>query len=374
MLLYVLYKELLIVFVQVLYGPHNAKIEDRPIPELTEPHDVIIRIIYVGVCGSDVHFWHHGGIGKMVNPSTGIVMGHEASGTIHSVGSRVKSVKPGDRVAIEPGVPCRLCKACKSGAYNMCRDIRFAAAPGPPDTQGTLSKYFRSAEDFVYKIPETMGLDEAVIVEPVSVAVHAVKLGDIRPGETVVVLGSGTIGLFCAAVARHFGAHRVIIVDILEKKLDFAANFLKCETYLFSMDISAEENAEQLLKKFGLEKHGIDTTGGLVDTVIEASGAPASIETGIHILRPGGKYVQTGLGKPKIEFPIVAMGQKELMVRGCFRYGAGDYELAVRLLERGLIDVKPLITSVTPFEKATYAWEKTSGGEGIKNLIQGVQD
>ncbi|KAI4641356.1 uncharacterized protein J4E78_010419 [Alternaria triticimaculans] len=357
----------------VLYGPKNAKIEDIAVPEVIDPHDVIVRINYVGVCGSDVHFWHHGGIGKMINPSTGIVMGHEASGTIHSVGPSVKSVKPGDRVAIEPGIPCRICKACKSGVYNMCRDIRFAAAPGPPDTQGTLSKYFRSAEDFVYKIPDKMGLDEAVLVEPLAVAVHAVKLGDVKPGETVVVMGSGTIGLFCAAVARQFGAHRIIIVDILEKKLEFAASYLKCETFRSSLDASPEDNADALLKKFDLVEYGIDTTGGLVDTVIEASGATTSIDMGINLVRPGGKYVQTGLGKPKIEFPIVAMGQKELMVRGCFRYGAGDYELAVGFLEKGLIDVKPLISSVTPFEKATDAWEQTSRGEGIKNLIRGVE-
>ncbi|KAG9187964.1 D-xylulose reductase [Alternaria panax] len=358
----------------VLYGPKKAKIEDTAIPELADSHDVIVRINYVGVCGSDVHFWHHGGIGKIVNPSTGIVMGHEASGTIHSIGSSVKSVRPGDRVAIEPGIPCRICKACKSGVYNMCRDIRFAAAPGPPDTQGTLSKYFRSAEDFVYKIPDKMGLDEAVLVEPLAVAVHAVKLAGVRPGETIVVMGSGTIGLFCAAVARQFGAHRIIIVDILEKKLEFAASYLKCETFRSSTDASPEENAGELLKKFDLVEYGIDTTGGLVDTVIEASGATSSIDMGINVVRPGGKYVQTGLGKPKIEFPIVAMGQKELMVRGCFRYGAGDYELAVGFLEKELINVKPLISSITPFEKATEAWERTSRGEGIKNLIRGVQD
>jgi D-xylulose reductase len=111
-----------------------------------------------------------------------------------------------------------------------------------------------------------------------------------------------------------------------------------------------------------------------VDTVIEASGATSSIETGIYILRPGGKFVQTGLGKPKIEFPIVAMSQKELMVRGCFRYGAGDYELAVGYLEKKLIDVKPLISSVTKFEDATQAWDKTARGEGIKNLIEGVRE
>tara|TARA_R110002003_G_scaffold112_19_gene9738 strand:+ start:4091 stop:4849 length:759 start_codon:yes stop_codon:yes gene_type:complete len=252
--------------------------------------------------------------------------------------------------------------------------MRFAGAPGPPDTPGCLAKYYRIAEDFAYVIPDEMGLDEAVLVEPLAVAVHAVRLGDVRPGETVVVMGSGTIGLLCAAVAKQFGAHRVILVDILEKKLEFARRFLECETYCSEMGCAAEENAVKLLERFDLAEEGTDTSGGRVDTVIEASGAASSIETGIHVLRPGGKFVQTGLGKPKIEFPIVAMSQKELMVRGCFRYAAGDYELAVGYLKKGLIDVKPLISSVTKFEDATQAWDRTAKGEGIKNLIQGVQD
>jgi len=252
--------------------------------------------------------------------------------------------------------------------------MRFAAAPGPPDTPGTLTKFYRVAEDFVYRIPDSIGLDEAVMVEPLAVAVHAVKLGDVRPGETVVVMGSGTVGLLCAAVAKQFGAHRVISVDVLPKKLEFARGYLGCETYESSTTTLAEDNAAALLKQFDLEEDGTDTFGGRVDTVIEASGAGPSIETGIHILRPGGKFVQTGVGKAKVEFPILAMGQKELLVRGCFRYGAGDYELAVGMLEKGLLDMKKLISSVTKFEDATEAWEKTARGEGIKNLIQGVQD
>lgn len=252
--------------------------------------------------------------------------------------------------------------------------MRFAAAPGPPDTHGTLAKYYVLPEDLVYRVPEHVGLDEAVLVEPLAVAVHAVKLGDVRVGETVVVMGSGTIGLLCGAVARQYGAHRVVLVDVLERKLEFARGYLGCETFLSVMEGTAEDNAVKLLRDLGLEEEGTDTFGGRVDTVIEASGAAASIETGIHILRPGGKYVQTGLGKAKVEFPIVALSQKELCVRGCFRYGAGDYEMAVGLLEKRLIDVKPLISSVTPFERATEAWDKTKRGEGIKNLIEGVRD
>ncbi|OAL54182.1 GroES-like protein, partial [Pyrenochaeta sp. DS3sAY3a] len=357
----------------VIYAPGNAKLEDKPIPQIKDPHDVLIRINYVGVCGSDVHFWNHGGIGKPLPPS-GITMGHEASGTILSTGPSVTHLSPNDRVALEPGVPCRHCLSCKAGTYNLCRNMRFAAAPGPPDTPGTLAKYYVLPSDFVYKIPEHVGLDEAVLVEPLAVAVHAVRLGDVRAGETVVVMGSGTIGLLCGAVARQYGAHRVILVDVLERKLEFARAYLGCETFLAETQESAEENAAALLDRMGLAEEGTDTFGGRVDTVIEASGAAASIETGIHVLRPGGKYVQTGLGKAKVEFPIVALSQKELLVRGCFRYAAGDYELAVGLLEKRLVDVKALISSVTPFERATEAWDRTGRGEGIKNLIEGVRD
>lgn len=310
----------------------------------------------------------------MVDPSAGIVMGHEASGVIHSVGSAVTQVAVGDRVAIEPGTPCRFCNACKNGTYNLCRQMRFAAAPGPPDTQGTLSKYFRIAEDFVYKIPNEVSLQEAVLVEPVSVAVHAVKLADVRPGETVVIMGSGTIGLLCAAVARQFGAHRIILVDILEKKLEFARGYLGVETFCADIKSTPEDDADRLLESFGLEEFGIDTLGGKVDTVIEASGAASSVTMGIHLLRPGGKYVQTGIGKAKIEFPIITLAQKELMFRGCFRYGVGDYELAVKLITKGLVQVKPMISSITPFEDATKAWDRTARGDGIKNLIEGVKD
>ncbi|KAF2868832.1 chaperonin 10-like protein [Massariosphaeria phaeospora] len=355
---------------QVLYAAGSLVLEDKPIPTLS-PRDVLVRIAYVGVCGSDVHFWRHGGIGAKVDPTRGLVMGHEATGTIHSIGPDVSLVSLGDRVAIEPGVPCRHCTPCKAGTYNLCKAMRFAAAPGPPgsdgslDVHGTLCKYFRVAEDFVYRIPDAVSLQEAVLVEPVSVAVHAVKLVDVRPGETVVVMGSGTIGLLCGAVARVFGAQRVVLVDVLERKLEFARGWLGCETWMPDLSATPEVNAEKMLETLGVDG---------VDAVIEASGAASSVETGIHVLRPGGKYVQTGMGKRKIEFPIATMSEKELMVRGCFRYGAGDYELAVSLLTKKLIDVKPLINSVSAFEDTVAAWEKTARGDGIKNLIRGVEE
>jgi D-xylulose reductase len=305
-------------------------------------------------------------------------MGHEASGTITSVGPSVTSLKIGDRVAIEPGTPCRRCPACKSGTYNLCRHMLFAAAPGPPSTPGTpgtLSKFYEMAEDFCYVIPDAISLQEAVLVEPLAVAVHAVKLGDVRPGETVVVMGCGTIGLLVAAVARLFGALRIVMVDVKQDKVKFAKGWVHgAEGFVADVGMSGEVVAEKVLEEFGLKEEGVDTSGGKIDTIIEASGAASCVEAGICMLRPGGKYVQTGLGREKIEFPIVAMSQKELVVRGCFRYGAGDYELAVKYLEKGAVDVKALISSVSRFEDAVGAWEKTMRGEGVKNLIEGVRD
>lgn len=291
-------------------------------------------------------------------------MGHEASGTIASVGAVVISVKVGDRVAIEPGHPCRRCQACKDGHYNLCPDIKFAAAP--PNVHGTLTKFWKVPSDFVYKINDNASLEEAVLIEPLAVAVHATRLGKVKPGQTVVITGSGTIGLLCAAAARAFGAHRIILLDIVEAKLKFAKKYLGVETHLVDSKASPDENSATIKKQFDLD--------GQVDTFIEASGAESSIQLGIYLAKLGGYYVQTGLGKPKPQIPMLAMSEKELHVRGCFRYGSGDFDLAVKLLSQGSVDLKPLISSVTPFEQATEAWEKTGRGEGIKNLIEGPRD
>ncbi|KAL4871121.1 hypothetical protein BDV12DRAFT_38027 [Aspergillus spectabilis] len=343
-----------------LYGPHEAKLQHLPTPEIHDPHDVIVRIAYVGVCGSDVHFWNHGGIGTKVSKEKPLVLGHEASGTIHAVGPAVTTLKVGDRVAIEPGFPCRRCQPCKNGVYNLCREMKFAAAP--PDVHGTLTKFFAAPEDFLYSIPDGMSLQEAVLVEPLAVAVHAIKLLDVRPGQAVMIIGSGTVGLLCGAVAKAFGAERVILADILAKKLEFAEKYLGYDTFLIQRDETPEESSDRLLNTLEI--------GDGVDAVVEASGAEQPVQIGIYALRRGGSYIQTGVGKPKTTVPILALSQKELLVRGCFRYGPGDYELALKLIAKGSINLTPLITSVTPYERAPEAWEKTGRGEGIKNLIE----
>ncbi|TVY57203.1 putative D-xylulose reductase A [Lachnellula suecica] len=345
-----------------LYGPGVAKIENSPYPSITDPHDVVLKIVYIGVCGSDVHFWYHGGIGKKVDAANPLIMGHEASGMVWHVGSAVTSLRKGDRVAVEPGFPCRRCKSCKAGTYNLCPQMTFAASP--PNSHGTLRKYYKIPVDFCYKLPEFIGLDEGVLMEPLSVAVHASRLADIKIGQDFVIFGAGTVGLLCAAVAKAMGAKNIISVDVNASRLEFATNFAATASYLPAREDSPEDTARAIIDNFDLDEG--------VDVVIEATGAETCIDVGIQVLRRGGTYIQTGLGKSKVQFPIVTLSEKELTMKGCFRYGAGDYELAMHLLEAKKVSVKSLITGAFPFEQATEAWEYTKSGQGIKTLIRGA--
>ena len=288
-----------------------------------------------------------------------MVLGHESAGVVVKVGSAVKTLKEGDRVTLEPGVPCRRCEPCKSGKYNLCVDMAFAATP-PFD--GTLARYYRLPEDFCYRLPPNMTLEEGALIEPLSVGVHIVKQGQVRPGDSVVIFGAGPVGLLCCAVARAFGANKVIAVDIQPARLDFAKKYCATAGYL-PEQVSAAENAARLVQDNDLG-HG-------ADVVIDASGAEASVQTGIHVLRTGGCYVQGGMGKNEITFPIMAACIKELTVKGSFRYGSGDYKLAVDLVASGKVRVKDLITGIVRFEEAEKAFEAVKAGKGIKTLIAG---
>ena len=223
-----------------------------------------------------------------------MVLGHESSGVISKVGSAVTTLKVGDRVAMEPGIPCRRCEPCKGGKYNLCENMAFAATP-PYD--GTLAKYYVLPEDFCYKVPESISLEEAAVMEPLGVAVHIVRQAEVSPGQSVVIFGAGPVGLLCCAVARAFGAARVIAVDIQPGRLSFAKKYAATATFEPSK-VSPSENATRLIEENDL--------GPGADAVIDASGAEPSVHTGIHVLRSGGTYVQGGMGRSEITFPIMA--------------------------------------------------------------------
>ncbi|KAK5168539.1 putative xylitol dehydrogenase [Cryomyces antarcticus] len=345
----------------VLEKAGSVKYEDRPIPELKSPYDVLINVKFTGICGSDVHYWVHGAIGHFIVKDP-MVLGHESAGIVTEVGSSVTTLKKGDRVAMEPGVPCRRCVRCKEGKYNICAHMAFAATP-PFD--GTLAKYYTLPEDFCYELPENLSLEEGALVEPLSVGVHIVKQAAVRPGDSVVVFGAGPVGLLCMAVAKAFGANKIITVDINEDRLAFAQKYAATHAFRSQRE-SPADSAARLVKECDL--------GPGADNIIDASGAEICIQTAIHALRVGGTYVQGGMGKNDITFPIMAMCTKELNVKGSFRYGSGDYQLAVEMLAAGRISVKELITGKVAFTEAEKAFQDVKAGKGIKMLIEGVKD
>ncbi|KAK3693474.1 chaperonin 10-like protein [Podospora appendiculata] len=345
----------------ILNKPHDVCFAERPIPAIKFPHDVLVAVNYTGICGSDVHYYDHGAIGHFVVKDP-MVLGHESAGTVIAVGSAVTTLAVGDRIALEPGYPCRRCNDCLGGQYNLCHEMVFAATP-PYD--GTLAGFWVAPHDFCYKLPSNVSLQEGALIEPLAVAVHITKQARVQPGQSVVVMGAGPVGLLCAAVAKSFGATKVVQVDIVQSKLDFARGFAATHTYL-SQRVSAQENAAALIAAADL--------GAGADVVIDASGAEPSIQTSLHVVRMGGTYVQGGMGKSDITFPIMALCLKEVTARGSFRYGSGDYRLAIELVAAGRVDVKKLISGTVAFTDAEDAFKKVKEGQVIKILIAGPNE
>lgn len=288
-----------------------------------------------------------------------IVLGHESAGIVQAVGPGVRGLSIGDRVALEPGVGCNNCEVCRSGRYNLCEAMQFAATP-PYD--GTLSRFYSLPEECCFKLPPHITLREGALVEPLSIAVHCCGLAGNLQGRSVAVFGAGPIGLLCCAVAQAFGASQVIVIDAVALRLDFAKTFGANDIYQMEVQ-SPELNAERLCAKVGL------VSG--VDVVIDATGAEACINCGVSALKRGGVFVQAGLGSPSIAFPIGQICDKEATLKGSFRYGPGDYKLAIELLNSRRVQLHTLITHEYAFSEAEQAFHNVAGKFGIKTVIFG---
>ncbi|KAK9450514.1 chaperonin 10-like protein [Limtongia smithiae] len=350
----------------VLAKVGEFKYEDRDIPAVTGPTDVIIQIKSTGICGSDVHFYTHGKIGDFVVRAP-LILGHESAGIVTAVGSEVTNVAVGDNVCVEPGKPCFVCSFCLGGQYNHCAAMRFAAAP-PVD--GTLTKYFKALESFVYKLPLHVSLDEGALMEPLSVACHVVKQADIIPGSSLVVFGAGPVGLLIAAVAKNgYGASKIVVVDVNAERLAFAKETYGFETYLSKRGKTHAEAAAEIIAVFGDD---VAKNRGF-DYGVDATGVEVCIHTALLALRPRATFVQAGMGGDIAALPISTICFRELNVKGCFRYNFGDFQRAVDFVSRGVVNVKALISGKVPFEKAAEAFENVRRGEGIKTIIAGPE-
>uniref|UniRef100_A0A3P9KU77 Sorbitol dehydrogenase n=1 Tax=Oryzias latipes TaxID=8090 RepID=A0A3P9KU77_ORYLA len=338
----------------VLHSKGDLRLENRPVPE-PGPNDVLLQMHSVGICGSDVHYWQHGRIGDFVLTKP-MVLGHEAAGTVVKIGSQVKHLKVGDRVAIEPGVPREMDEFFKSGRYNLSPTIFFCATP--PD-DGNLCQYYTHSANFCYKLPDNVTFEEGALIEPLSVGIHACRRAGVTIGSSVLICGAGPIGLVCLLVAKAMGASQVVITDLFQDRLAKAKE-LGAD---FQVTVSKSDSPQQLAKKVE------DLLGVQPQITIECTGAESCLQTAIYGTRSGGVVVLVGLGAEMATVPLINAAVREVDIRGVFRY-CNTWPMAIAMLASGKVNVKPLVTHRFPLEQAVKAFETTRQGLGIKVMLK----
>jgi L-iditol 2-dehydrogenase len=319
-----------------LTKPYCIDLREIEKPEIKNDDEVLVRIKSVGVCGSDIHYYKEGRIGEFIVKEP-LILGHESSGIVEEVGKDVKNLKVGDRVAIEPGIPCRKCDYCKEGRYNLCPDVKFFATP---PFNGTFCEYIVHPSDFLYKLPENISFDEATLIEPFSVGIHACNLINLRPGEKVIVSGLGPVGLLALLSAKIYGGI-VYGIERIEKRIEFARNF-GAEYVFDTKKIEIKEIKNKLPEK--------------VDVVLECSGNPGLMEETVYWVKRGGRIVFIGMGTDFINFNISKITIDEIKISGIFRY-ANTYKKAIEIITRNKIDFKNLISKKFSLDDVKEALE-----------------
>ncbi|XP_054286199.1 sorbitol dehydrogenase-like [Macrosteles quadrilineatus] len=339
----------------VLYDVNDIRLEQRPVPEPADD-EVLLEMSCVGICGSDIHYWVHGRCADFILKAP-MVMGHEASGTVAKIGKKVKHLKPGDRVAVEPGVPCRYCAHCKQGRYNLCADIIFCATP---PCHGNLARYYTHAADFCFKIPDQVTLEEAALLEPLSVGVHACRRAGVTLGSNVLITGAGPIGLVTLLTAKSFGAGKVVITDVIDHRLGVAKQLGADYTVRIDPKASEKQTAAEI----------IDLLGDRPDITIDCTGFEGTIRLAIEATASGGVVTIVGMGSNEVTVPLCAAAAREIDIRGVFRY-ANDYPTALAMVTSGKVDVKKIITHHFTIEDTVKAFETAKSGVGnpIKIMI-----
>jgi L-idonate 5-dehydrogenase len=323
----------------VIHAPGDLRVEDVPTPDVG-PGQMRVRVRCGGICGSDLHYYQHGGFGT-VRIKEPMVLGHEVAGVIEEVGSQVQGFGPGDRIAVSPSRPCGLCRYCQQGLHNHCLDMRYyGSAMRTPHVQGAFRKELVVETSQAYKLADSLSDAEGSMAEPLSVALHAVRRAGPLLGKSVLVTGCGPIGALLVIAARRAGATNIVVTDMASAPLRSARKVGADQT------VNVAEQPEALAA-FTADK-------GQFDVLFEASGNERALRGALDALRPRGVIVQVGLGG-EMTLPINTIVAKEFDLRGAFRFHE-EFEVAVELLNKGLVDVKPLISATLPYRDAARAF------------------
>jgi len=302
---------------------------------------VVVKIEYCGICGSDMHFYMNGAIGTRKAPHD-FILCHECSGTVVEIGEGVTELKTGDRVALEPGVPCGKCTFCLNGEYNLCPDIHFMAAAVPP-TNGALRNYIAYPARWCFRLPENISTIEGVMLEPLAVGMHAARRGEVNLGKTVTIIGVGTIGIMTLMACKAMGASQIIVSDTIPERLKLAIQ-LGADAAINA----ATDNSEQLI---------LNETEGLgSDVVFETAGSSFTLASTWKYVKPGGVIVNAGNPSGEIPYHFDELSRKEVDIRHSWRY-RHIFPTAIDAVNRGVIPLKNIKTAIFPFEKAREAFE-----------------
>lgn len=325
----------------VLEKVHKLAIRDYPIEEMETlgPRDVRVSLHTVGVCGSDVHYYELGKIGPFVVKEP-MILGHEAAGTVSEVGAEVTTLKVGDRVCMEPGIPDPNSRATREGQYNLDPQVRFWATP---PIHGVLRPSVVHPEAFTFKLPDNVTFAEGAMVEPLAVGMHASMKARVMPGDIAIVIGAGPIGMVTALAALAGGCSRILLADVQPAKLALGSTLGP----VTAIDVTKKNLVDEAMKATG---------GWGVDLVFECSGNARAAAAVFEPLRPGGRVVFVGMPAEPIPYDVVAAQVKEAHVEHVFRY-AHVYPRALALMGSGKIDVKPLITDKFAFADSIKAFE-----------------
>ncbi len=329
----------------VLTAPQQLVVEERPVPT-PAADQVLVEVGSVGVCGSDVHFWHDGRLGDWVVTDP-LVLGHESGGRIVAVGSAVSQERIGQRVSIEPQCPDSTSPESMRGAYNLDPSMRFYATPG---VDGAFAQYVAIQSHFAWPVPDSVSDDAAALLEPLSVGIATARKGGFGVDTRVLVAGGGPIGIVTAQVARAYGAREIIVSDVDAGR--------RAGALAFGVDRVLDPAVDS-----------IGTLGLDVDVFVDASGAPSAVSQGIREVRPGGRVVLVGMGGQEMTLPVAAIQNRELELTGVFRY-ANTWPTAIDLVARGRVDLDAMVTGHFGLADVSAALAATTVPGTLKSVIK----
>ena len=339
----------------VCHAAQDLRLEqhDEPPSGALGPMQLRVRVAFGGICGSDLHYFQHGGFGT-VRIKQPMALGHEVSGAVAELGAQVTGFTLGQRIAISPSRPCGSCRYCQLGQHNHCLNMRFYGSAMPfPHIQGAFSEQLVIDASQAHAVADHLSLSEAALAEPLSVGLHAINRAGGVFGKQVLVTGCGPIGSLLIGGLRRAGAARIVAADIADLPLTCARK------------MGADETINLITQPDALDKYKLDK--GQFDAVFEASGSDKALRTALEVIAPRGVLITVGLGG-EISVPMNAIVTKEIDVRGTFRFHP-EFATAVRFLNEGLIDGKPVITGVLPMDKGVEAF-KLAGDKSQSLKVQ----